>query len=206
MTVAPRPKPGTRPGIFDWTGAAKWDAWDGVIKSEYHMLSRKSDSYFGPDFLAAGKKYLDASAAEARYVQIASSLGWPGLEAAAPIPSSAPPDEIDLENLDDDDDETRFVPEGSKASKEGGGMGVRVSAVERDPTDDPSQGPVENSIHGFAISGNLEKLRDLVAGGADLNLTDEYVSQTRHSTSLASLLTPSSGFHTTTSSLRSRKS
>lgn len=181
MTVAPRPKPGTRPGIFDWTGAAKWDAWDGMINSEYYMLSRKSDLYCGLDLLAAGKKYLDASAAEAHYVQIASSLGWPGLEAVAPTPSSASPDEIDLENLDDDDD-TRFVTEGSKALKGGGGMGIRVSAVERDPTDDPSQGPVENSIHGFAISGNLEKLRNLIAGGSNLNLKDEYVSRTGHST------------------------
>ncbi|KAF8304857.1 ankyrin, partial [Clavulina sp. PMI_390] len=130
ITVSPRPKPGTRPGIFDWTGAAKWDAWDATGKT------------FEPQ---------GASAAQARYVEIARSLGWPGL-----APTQSETKEPQANRTDDD---------------AGSGMGIRVSALER-----PEEAPPDNTIHGLAVDGNVEKLRALLSSGesVDVNSYDEF--------------------------------
>ena len=55
-------------------------------------------------------------------------------------------------------------------------MGIRVSALAPDSDEeDRDKGP-DDSIHGYAIGGDLERLKALVADGADVNARDEYVS------------------------------
>lgn len=152
--------------------------------------------------LDAGKQYKNASAAESRYMEIARSLGWPGPESMAVSQPSAPSDEVDLENLDDEDEPPSGA--GARSGSGGGGMGVVVSHLERDPSNDPSQGPPENSIHGFAIAGSLEELRSAIAGGADVNSKDEYVSKRKIAWAFSH--TRTLGLHTPPSCLRSRES
>jgi len=148
VTVSPRPKSGTRPGIFDWTGSAKWDAWD-----------------------AAGQKYegQGVGAAEARYIEIARSLGWPGLSFPVDPTSITSPskgDEVDLEHLDDDDDDP--PPHGKHG---GGSLGVHVSSLGK-PEEDKD---TEDSLHGYALSGDVAKLESLLESGTvDVDNRDQY--------------------------------
>ncbi|KAJ7630840.1 ankyrin repeat-containing domain protein [Roridomyces roridus] len=102
-----------RPSIFDFTGRAKWDAW-----------------------AAAGNKYTDKSAAQARYLEIAQSLGWTEGKAV----------------------------ESTSENKSNGGFGVSVSAMERpkDEDDGTLQGlAVSNDLEGLTVL--LQKNPDLNA-------------------------------------------
>lgn len=91
----------------------------------------------------------------------------------APPQPSVVSDEIDLDNLDDEDEPTSV----GASSGRGGGFGVKVSSLERDPASSTSQTVPEDSIHEFAISGDLEKLRSTIQKGVDINMKDEYVSE-----------------------------
>lgn len=126
---------------------------------------------------AAGKKYPNPKDSEARYMKIATSLGWPGSQASMPskaAPLSGQTDDVDLENLSDDD-ESRPNTQPVRSGKGGGGMGFFVSSLARDPTDDLVQ-MSENSVHAFAITGDLDKLQAAIAMGADINAKDDFVS------------------------------
>jgi len=134
VTVSHTPNT-SRPGIFDFTGRAKWDSWQ-EVGAKY---STQSD----PD-----------GAAQARYLEIAKSLGWkPGTTSDDDSPG----------NDTDDDKENR------KAA--GTGMGVFVSTMPA-PKDDL------DTIHGLAIAGDAQKLADMLIAepSLDLNRKDEYVS------------------------------
>lgn len=78
---------------------------------------------------------------------------------------------MDLENLSDSDDDPPH------ARKPGGGMGIRVSSLEH-PEGNAADSP-EDSIHGFAISGDVMKLQQLLNSSSDkqvdVNSRDEYV-------------------------------
>ena len=125
----------SRPGIFDFTGRAKWDSWQ-----------------------EAGKKYSTQSdpdgAAQARYLEIAKSLGWkPGATAEG--------------------DSLGHDAGGGKESTKGAatGMGVFVSTMSAPKDDDLS------TIHGLAIAGDTQKLEKILIArpSLDLNRKDEYV-------------------------------
>lgn len=128
----------SRPGIFDFTGRAKWDAWR-----------------------EAGTKYLTQSdpdgAAQARYLEIAKSLGW---KSGTTV----------------DDDPLGHGTEGERESTKGAGtgMGVFVSTMSapKVKVDD------SDTIHGLAIAGDAQTLaRMLIAEPSlDLSQKDEYVS------------------------------
>jgi hypothetical protein len=110
-------------------------------------------------------------AAEARYVEIARSLGWPGLSSSANpalsvAPATSQEDEVDLEHLDDND--TPLPPK----KRGGGGVGVVVSLPEKPKGLEDT----EDSLHGYALSGDLVKLKSLlVSGTTDVDSRDEYV-------------------------------
>ena len=125
-----------KPGIFDFTGRAKWDSWQEV-----------------------GTKYLTLSdpdgAAQARYLEIAKSLGWrPG--AAAEDDSLSPDTGGESEN-------TKGVVTGT---------GVFVSTMAAPMHDDL------DTIHGLAIAGDVQRLEEMLIVEPSLNLNqkDEYVS------------------------------
>lgn len=154
ITVSPRPKPGSRPGVFDWTGSAKWDSWDGI-----------------------GKKYDGRPQdVELRYIEIARELGYE--ESLKPSSSQSGggeveespsfEDDIDLDHLDDEvDDRPR------QSGKAAGGMGISVSAL-ADRSADEDLDP-DHSIHGLARSGNVEELAKLLVPGVNINAPNEDV-------------------------------
>lgn len=128
------------------TGRAKWDAWN-----------------------ASGKKWPTAEQAEARYLELAQSLGWTEGSQLAPSKAEQKPDDDDI--WDDD----------STAPQSGRGFGITVSSM---------AGPVEvvgDDLHGLAVSNQIAKLEALVNGEPrpDLDAQDEYVRRkgslgTRH--------------------------
>ncbi|KAI0639688.1 ankyrin [Trametes polyzona] len=141
LTVSPTPNT-PKPSIFDFTGKAKWDAWQ-----------------------SAGQTYKDRPAdAEARYLEIARSLGWE--EGAQP--ESGP--ESEGEGADDgDEDIWDSETEAKKHSAEKSGMG-RVMSTQM-AKDEGSESAVSN----LAIAGDaqglvtyLEKHREV-----DVNAKDE---------------------------------
>lgn len=177
-TVSARPKPGSRPSMFDWTGSAKWDAWDGTLYDITLYPCNLSSSV--PQ--AAGKKYTSNEVVEARYIEIAQLLGWPGVEIESPPdnamtakeslaeilasgPSRKPNDEIDLDNLSDGDDDTM-----NQGQRGGGGMGVKVSTLK-----EGHNSGVDESIHSYVISGDVDKVREAL-GRVDVDGRDQYVS------------------------------
>ena len=135
MTVSHTPNT-SRPGIFDFTGRAKWDSWQ-EVGAKY---STQSD----PDGVA-----------QARYIEIAISLGWK--------PGTTSDDDL----LGDDTDGERESAKGV-----GTGMGVSVSTMSAPKNDDL------DTIHGLAIVGDAQKLAEMliVEPSLDLNRKDEYVS------------------------------
>ena len=145
MTVSAVPT-SSRPSIFDFSGRAKWDAWK-----------------------ANGERYGDRTQAEARYLALATELGWE-LRAAAPSQeaegTTAPKDS---ESIWDDEDAPR--------KGGGGGMGVRVSVMSlEDKVHD--EGREEHAVHRFAVSGDEEGLRAFLEAHPDTDVDerDEYVS------------------------------
>ncbi|KAF9535358.1 ankyrin repeat-containing domain protein [Crepidotus variabilis] len=151
LTVAKSPNT-SRPSLFDMTGRAKWDAW-----------------------AAASKKHENPANAELRYLEIATNLGWNESESSKDeeAPQQAikagkkDVDEIDLDNLSDDEDET---PGNASAS---GGLGVVVSTLNQV---DGVEQPMDHSLHGLAVSGELTGLKLLLdsSKNLDLNAPDEY--------------------------------
>lgn len=135
MTVSHTPKT-SRPGLLDFTGKAKWDSWQKLGK-EY---STRSD----PD-----------GAAQARYLEIAKSLGWKSGAAA-----------------DDGHD-----ADGDRGSNKGvlTGTGVFVSTMSA-PKD--NTGDDLGTIHGLAIDGDAQKLKKMLETNTslDVNQKDEFVS------------------------------
>ncbi|KAK0478251.1 acyl CoA binding protein-domain-containing protein [Armillaria novae-zelandiae] len=134
VTVGANPG-SSRPSIFDMTGRAKWDAWN-----------------------ASGKKWPTAEQAEARYLELAQSLGWTEGSQLAPSKAEQKPDDDDIW----DDDST--IPQSGR------GFGITVSSM---------AGPVEvvaDDLHGLAVSNQIAKLAALVSGEPrpDLDAQDEY--------------------------------
>lgn len=120
-------------------------------------------------FEDAGKKFESAfPAAEARYIEIARSLGWTGrVETEEQMPKPAQEDDVDLDNLSDDEVN---VPSHKTANAS---MGIRVSSLENPAEDENS----EESLHGYAISGDADKLESLLIPGLDVDSRDQYVIQ-----------------------------
>lgn len=81
VTSGPKPTT-TRPGLFDWTGRAKWDAWDQL-----------------------GGTDIDEKEAQERYMRIATGLGWPGPSFDIPKEEQEE-DIIDWDNLDSSEPST----------------------------------------------------------------------------------------------------
>jgi len=135
VTVSHTPNT-SKPGIFDFTGRAKWESWQEVgIR-----YSSQSD----PD-----------GSAQARYLEIAKSLGWkPGATAGG-------------DSLGHDTDGERESTKGFVT-----GTGVFVSTMSA-PMDDDL-----DTVHGLAIAGDTQRLEKLLTAGTslDLNQRDEYVS------------------------------
>jgi hypothetical protein len=99
VNVSPLPDT-PRPSIFDFTGRAKWDAWN-----------------------TAGKTYSDKAQAQSRYLQIARNLGW--TEGLVPETAAAGETE-DIWDYDDSDE----APSPSSRSRGGGaGFGTSVSSM-----------------------------------------------------------------------------
>jgi acyl-CoA-binding protein len=133
VTVSHTPNT-SRPGLLDFAGRAKWDSWQDVGKK----YSIQPD----PD-----------GAAEARYLEIAESLGW---ESGA-IPS----DGSHIRDIDDERENTKGIITGT---------GVFVSTPENNPND-------LNTIHGLAIAGDAQKLETMLEAdpSLDINQKDEFV-------------------------------
>lgn len=133
----------SRPSIFAFEGRAKWDAW----KSAGEVWGgREAD-------------------AEARYKDIAASLGWKhGETASGPSPPS--PTAEDLLSRD-----------GNSLSSDDGGMGLRVSSMSA-PFPDVGLESEPPSLHGLAIAGDLAKFLAFLDdhSGVNLNEKDEYVN------------------------------
>jgi len=123
-----------KPGIFDLTGRAKWDSW----KEVGTRYSTQSD----PD-----------GAAQARYLEIARSLGW------------KPGETVEGDSLGHDADGERESTKGTVT-----GMGVFVSTMSAPKDDDLG------TIHGLAIAGDAQKLEKMLIAepSLDLNRKDEY--------------------------------
>lgn len=157
-TVSLRPKPGTRPGLLDWTGSAKWDAWDKAGIS-YEIKSIEE--------------------VEKRYLEIAEDIGFRYIPEGQPDPESDvstegdEEDDIDLENLSDDDGIPSSSFEKGKASAEGGAMSRSMSTMIQ--LEDFSAADEPDSIHSYALGGNIEKLAALLDGeSVDIDAKDEY--------------------------------
>jgi len=100
LLTTSRDPPNARPGIFDFTGRAKWDAW----KSAGQTWQGKE------------------SEAEERYKEIAKNLGWTPGATTKPIVSKSQPEEPTAEELLARDDVEPFG--------EGGGLGAGISTLQ----------------------------------------------------------------------------
>ncbi|KAH8120309.1 ankyrin repeat-containing domain protein [Phellopilus nigrolimitatus] len=137
----------SRPSIFSFTDRAKWDAWKsaGLV---WH--GKEAD-------------------AEARYINIAQSLGWsPASSPIEPAPSEiirkASPTAEELLAEDSED--------GSFMSGGGSGMGFGVSTMLA-PTSEQTD---DQSLHGLTISGDLYKLQVFLDANPDVDINglDEF--------------------------------
>jgi len=136
LTVAHAPNT-SRPSIFDMTGRAKWQAWEQASKDW------------------EGKPDADA---EARYLEIASKLGWTEVKKYL----EAPEESKTAETAGQDDAEAGG----------GGGMGVSVSRIAHSPGDLEE---AEDSLHGAVLSNDVGKLtKYLDQKGLDVDQKDEY--------------------------------
>ncbi|EMD41981.1 hypothetical protein CERSUDRAFT_61942 [Gelatoporia subvermispora B] len=136
LTVSPSPNT-SRPSLFDFTGRAKWDAWDNACKTYGESNNR----------------------AEARYLEIARSLGWTPSEASE-----------QLLNRQQDGPETLWDEElGLELEREtqgGGGMGNAVSVMTGSETENRS------TLGGFAISGDVAGLKNFIRTHTSTNLNE----------------------------------
>lgn len=118
-----------RPSLFDFTGRAKWDAWD--------KLGRQSDQ-------------LEPNAWRQRYLDIARSLGWQeGVQSYSEATGGA------LATASDEETGTGDA----QSSRGGGiGMGVVVSAMSQPPLDDQDHGTLHGFALSNNAKGLLEFL------------------------------------------------
>ena len=70
-----------------------------------------------------------------------------------------------MDNLSDDEVNVPSYKAGNTS------MGIRVSSLENPDEDEDS----EDSLHGYAITGDEGKLRALLTSGVDINSRDKYV-------------------------------
>ncbi|TBU34632.1 ankyrin repeat-containing domain protein [Dichomitus squalens] len=132
LTVSSSPNT-PRPSLLDFTGKAKWDAWK-----------------------SAGEAYKGRPAdAEARYLEIARSLGWVEGKEIAPIQSKAAEAHDDANEPADEEDDIWDKDEDIGARKrrgDGGAMGPVMSTM--------SAGDEENSsvLSNLAIAGDVQSL------------------------------------------------
>ncbi|KAL0951320.1 hypothetical protein HGRIS_008026 [Hohenbuehelia grisea] len=142
LTVSRTPNT-SRPGFFDMSGKAKWDAWSN-----------------------AGKTYDCEERAEERYLQIAHDFGWK--EGDEPVPETAKPAEhpdVDLDNLDDSDGDQ--PPSPNAGSGEPGGMGIYVSSMAP-----PEASTSDFTIHGLALSDDTTALMLLLQSDPDIDVNE----------------------------------
>ena len=154
MTVASEPQT-PRPSIFSPTDRAKWDAW-----------KSKGQEWKGKE-----------AEAQARYIDIARSLGWtPEIET---IPSTE-----QKKRVKDSEASAEELLERDSDDEEGGsgggvgGMGNYVSTLQK-ASDEEDDDQTENSLHGLSVNGDIKKLQVLLESNSttiDLNELDEYVS------------------------------
>jgi acyl-CoA-binding protein len=136
VTVSHAPNT-SRPGLLEFAGRAKWDSWQDAGK--------KYSTHPDPD-----------GAAEARYLEIAESLGWES--------GAITGDGSHVRDADDEGENTKGIITGT---------GVYVStmgAPENDAND-------LNTIHGLAIAGDAQKLETMLEADSslDINQKDEFV-------------------------------
>lgn len=155
MTIGPTPNT-SRPSIFDMTGRAKWDAWDG-----------------------ARKKY-SAQEAEARYLDIAKELGWnenetsqKQIQSEASIKGKAK----EVQKGEAEGEEGDIWDSEEDAANANGGGGLRGSVSTMAYTKEES----EKTLHGFAVENDVEGIEELmrIVPDLDLNEVDEHVSAMR---------------------------
>ncbi|KAJ4486018.1 ankyrin repeat-containing domain protein [Lentinula aciculospora] len=139
--------------LFKWLTVSPQPS--GSRPSIFDMTGRaKWDSWS-----AAGKQYTSSVDAENRYLEIARDLGW---QPGAPAPPENKTTGDDIWDLDSD------------SSKDGGGggggMGVSVSSIAAPEIQ------TDNTLHGLAITGDLNKLETLVSldSEVDINALDEF--------------------------------
>lgn len=137
VTVSHTPNT-SRPGLLDFAGRAKWDSWQ--------EQGKKYSTQPDPD-----------GAAQARYVEIAKSLGW---------------------KLGVDADDSAYVhnEDSGKVSVKGvvTGTGVSVSTMSTPKCGIDDSG----TIHGLAIAGDDQTLKRMLEANPSLNINqkDEFVS------------------------------
>ncbi|KAH7104293.1 ankyrin [Auriculariales sp. MPI-PUGE-AT-0066] len=152
-TVAPKPT-AKRPGMFDFAGRAKWDAWNGLAAAE-------------------------PAEHRVRYIAIAKQLGWNGVvpesdstaaaAAAAAVGISAPASS----SKDSDDEPIDWSDDVPPPPARGGGMGAAVSVMVGDTADAVPHDL--NTLHGCVHAGDINRLRGLLESGTvDVNSKDEY--------------------------------
>ncbi|PIL31676.1 transporter [Ganoderma sinense ZZ0214-1] len=145
LTVSPSPNT-PKPSLFDFAGKAKWDAWNG-----------------------AGQTYKDRPAdAEARYLEIARSLGWvegKAAELAEEHPKGGKDEAEDGDDIwhKDEDIQAR------KRRGDAGAMGP-VSSTMAAPDEENS-----SALSNLAIAGDVPGLVAYLQAnpGADVNALDE---------------------------------
>lgn len=144
MTVAFSPNT-SRPGLLDFAGRAKWDAW-----------------------AAAGKKYGTAHApdAEARYIQLAQELGW-SESITIPAEPIAPTQVNTVEDGDDIWDPPDYQKKGD------GGMGTVMSSIASEDIVVKDEPPLHTLTVGSKTDELREYLDTYPM--ADLNVVDEFV-------------------------------
>ena len=137
MTVSHAPNT-SRPALFDFTGRAKWDSWQ--------ELGKKYSTQLDPD-----------GAAQARYLEIAKSLGWNPDTTPGNVPSAF--------DTDGEDSNTKGIITGT-------GVFVSTMNVPEDNTDDL------DTIHGLAIAGDAQKLEEMLEAdpSLDVDRRDDFVS------------------------------
>ena len=149
--MAPEPcdasgKPTKRPSIFFPQERAKWDAWR-----------------------TAGTTWRDNTiGAEARYIEIATSMGWPGVRESVPVANmrerSPSPSAEELLAQESDDE---------KPIVSGTAFGNKVSTMR------PGNLSEKTTLHDLAMDCNAEDLTSFLEANPSLIIDgfDEYVSQ-----------------------------
>ena len=148
MTVSPTPNT-SKPSIFNFTGRAKWDAWQ-----------------------SAGETYKDRPVdAENRYLEIARGLGWSEGQKVDVQPQSS-----ESEGSTEGGEEDIWATEEELAQRrsEKSAMGRVMSTM----TSEPDETDETGTLWTFALSGDAQGLVSFLDKDAevDVNTRDENVS------------------------------